>query len=142
MHGITNACIEKEIESILRHGAFTYGNLERFNMLCEAMKNLSKIRHEFTAEDAKLWAQHMDPPARWTMEQTSAVMQQSGYAHDPYVFYAVMNMLASDMGKTISRFGYDRTDLWAALAHDWICDSDAVPDKIGRYWRDIVSHKK
>ena len=35
-----------------------------------------------------------------------------------------------------------RPEIWAALAHDWLTDPDAEPDKLGRYWRDIVLHKK
>ena len=51
-----------------------------------------------------------------------------------------MNMLNSDVGKTMARYGADRTEVWASLAHDWLSDIDAEPDKLGRYWRDIVKH--
>ena len=52
---------------------------------------------------AKEWATHMNPPARWTMDQTTAVMRQQGYNHKPCKFYAVMNALASDYGKTMAK---------------------------------------
>ena len=140
MYGITNECIEKELQSLLEKGSLNPSNVRWFNDLCKAMQNLSKMRHSFTEEDAKEWAKHMDPPARWTMEQTTAVMNQNGYYHKPCEFWAVMNMLFSDYGKTLIKNNMDKPEVWAAMAHDFLDDPDARPDKIGRYWRDIVKH--
>lgn len=140
MYKITNECIEKELTNLMENAPFSYGNLEKLNILCKAMWNLSKMRHEFTEEDAKEWAKHMDPPPRWTMEQTTAVMNQSGYYHKPCEFWVVMNMLFSDYGKTFIKFNMDKPEIWASLAHDFLDDPDAQPDKVGRYWRDVVKH--
>ena len=140
MYKITNECVEKELKELLEHAPFSFANLEKLNILCKAMWNLSKMHHEFTEEDAKEWAKHMDPPPRWTMEQTSAVMAQNGYYHQPCEFWVVMNMLFSDYGKTMIKFSMDKPEIWAAMAHDFLGDPDAQPDKVGRYWRDIVKH--
>ena len=140
MYKITNECIEKELTELLEKGSFNPANIRWFNDLCKAMQNLGKMRHEFTEEDAKEWAKHMSPPARWTMEQTTAVMGQNGYYHNPCEFWITMNMLFSDYGKTMGRFNADKPEIWAAMAHDFLDDPDAQPDKIGRYWRDIVKH--
>lgn len=140
MYKITNECIEKELTNLMENAPFSYGNLEKLNILCKAMWNLSKMHHAFTEEDAKEWAKRMDPPARWTMEQTSAVMAQNGYYHNPCEFWITMNMLFSDYGKTLIKNNMDKPEVWAALAHDFLNDPDAQPDKIGRYWRDIVKH--
>lgn len=140
MYKITNECVEKELKELLEHAPFSYGNLERLNILCKAMWNLSKIHHEFTEEDAREWAKHMSPPARWPMEQTTAVMQQNGYNHKPCEFWVVMNMLFSDYGKTMIKFGADKPEVWAALAHDFLDDPDSQDGKVGRYWRDVVKH--
>ena len=51
-----------------------------------------------------------------------------------------MNMLVSDYGKTMAKYSADRPEIWADLAHDFIADKDAVEDKVGRYWRDTVTH--
>lgn len=51
-----------------------------------------------------------------------------------------MNMLFSDYGKTLIKFNMDKPEIWASLAHDFLDDPDAQPDKTGRYWRDIVKH--
>lgn len=125
---------------LLEKGSFSPGNIRWFNELCEAMRNLSKIHHEFTEEDAKEWAKHMNPPARWTMEQTTSVMHQRGYNHRPCEFWVVMNSLFSDYGKTIIKYNADKPELWADMAHDFIDDGDAVGDKVAKYWRDIVKH--
>ena len=140
MHKITTGCIEKEIENLLENGSFSYSNLERFNMLCKAMRNLSHIHREFTEADAQEWAKSMNPPAKWTMDQTTAVMKQCGYCHDACEFWVVMNAMYSDYGKTLAKHNVDKTEVWAALAHDFIDDPDAESDKVGRYWRDIVRH--
>lgn len=130
--------IEKEIKHILRGKAMNWDNLEHFVLLCKAMKYMEYVDCEFTEENAKEWVRNMDPPGRWTMEQTTSVMRQMGYHHEPFEFYAIMNSLASDYGNTMARYGADRPEVWAALAHDWLEDKDAVEDKAGHYWRDIV----
>jgi hypothetical protein len=140
MYRITNECIEKELKELLEKGTFSPGNIRWMNDLCEAMQNLAKMRHEFTEEDAREWAKSMNPPPRWTMDQTTQVMNQQGYYHKPWEFWIVMNMLFSDYGRTAAKYGMDKPEVWAAMAHDFIDDGDAVKDKVGRYWRDIVKH--
>lgn len=140
MEHITLENIEKEINWILDHGSMNCDNLEKFVLLSKAMKYMGKVHREFTEADAKEWAKHMNPPARWTMDQTTAVMHQNGYYHKPCEFWVVMNMLFSDYGKTLIKFNMDKPEIWAALAHDFIDDADADDDKVGRYWRDIVKH--
>lgn len=129
--------IEKALNEYMSK-PMTAANLQMFNELSEAMRNMAHMSRTFTEADAKEWVKHMNPPARWTMEQTTAAMKQHGYDHRACEFYAVMNSLASDYGKTMARYGADRTDVWADLAHDWLDDIDAEEDKAGRYWRDIV----
>ena len=140
MEHITLENIENEINWILDHGSMNCDNLEKFVLLCKAMKYMGKVHREFTEADAKEWAKHMNPPARWTMEQTTAVMHQNGYYHKPCEFWVVMNMLFSVYGKTLIKFNMDKPEVWASLAHDFIDDADADEDKVGRYWRDIVKH--
>lgn len=137
---IVPAAIEQEIRSLLDNASLNYGTLEKFNTLCEALRNFSMLHLDFTEQDAKEWAEHMEPPARWTLEQTTTAMTQRGYDHRPCEFYAVMNAMASDYGKTLAKYGVDRPEVWAEMAHDFIMDADAVPGKVGRYYRDIVDH--
>lgn len=137
---ITIPNIEKEMKHLQEKGWMCRDDLKMLVLLGEAMEVMGHIDREFTEEDAKKWVEHMDPPARWTMEQTTAVMHQFGYSHRPCVFYTVMNMLFSDYGRTVIRFNMDKPEFWAALAHDFIDDPDAEGMKVARYWRDIVKH--
>ena len=104
------------------------------------MKYMGRIHHEFTEEDAKEWAKHMDPPARWTMDQTTSVMASKGYSHRPCEFWVVMNMLYSDYGKMLAKYGADKPEVYADMADAFLTDPDAAPHKVGRYYRDIVEH--
>lgn len=134
----------QEIEIELRNAAnkpLSMANLQLFNQLSEAMRNVSHMDRQFTEEDACEWVERMDPPAKWTKEQTTAVMRQRGLHHKEWAFWAVMNALYSDYGKTLAKYGDDRPEVWADLAHDWLSDPDAAEDKAGRYWRDIVRHE-
>lgn len=140
MERITTENVEKEISHILEHKAMTCDNLERFVLLCRTMKYLGRIEHKFTEEHAKKWMEALPGGPHWTKEQTTAVMRQRGYDHKPCVFWAVMNSLYSDYAKTMIRHGADKPEIWADLADDWIDDEDAIEDKVGRYYRDIVRH--
>lgn len=142
MEHITLPNIEKEMKNLLDHQPMCRSSLAELVVLGQAMEYMKHVHREFTEEDAMKWVSHMEPPARWTMDQTTAVMRQYGYDHKPCEFYAVMNMLNSDLGRTMAKYGADRLEIWASLAHDWLADPDAEPDKMGRYWRDIVLHKK
>lgn len=138
MEKFTIEDLEKNIEEFVEDMPLTYANVEKFNALCKAKKNLCRMRKAFTKDDAAEWVDHMDPPARWTMEQTTAAMRQRNYSDDPAEFYAVMNAMFSDYGKTAAKHGIDKPDFWADMAHDFINDADAVTGKVEKYWRDIV----
>lgn len=138
MKQITTENVEKEIKVLLDESPMTCANLEKFVLLCKTMKYLGRVHREFTEEDAREWVEHMDPPARWTMEQTTTVMHQKGYHQKPCEFWAVMNMLASDYGKTAAKYGVDKTEFWVDLACDFLNDKDGSENKTGKYWREIV----
>lgn len=141
MKQFTQKHIEEWLEEFVEEMPLTCANAEKFNIMCKAMENLGFMGREFTEEDAKAWVASMNPPAKWTMEQTTDVMNKQGYSHRPWEFWAVMNALYSDYGKTMAKYGADKPEVWAALAHDWLDDADAEDGKAGRYWRDIVRHK-
>lgn len=137
---ITISNVEHEIHELLEKGWMCRDDLKKLILLGEAMEMLGHVDQEFTEADAREWVSHMDPPGKWTMDQTTTVMEQMGYHFRPCVFYAVMNMLWSDYGKTIEKHGLDRPAFWAELAKDFIDDKDSEDMKVGRYWRDIVRH--
>lgn len=140
MGRITHENIEKELCEIMEC-PMTRNNLQLYVLLCQAKDYTQRWEHHaLTSEEAADWVKHMTPDARWTMEQTTAVMQQKGYKHDPNVFCAVMNAMASDYGKTIAKYGMDKPEVWAELTNDWLEDDDAVDGKSEVYYREIVKH--
>ena len=90
---ITLDCVEREINELMENGEMCMEHLEQFNALCEAMGYLTKMHREFTEDDARAWVAALDPPARWTKDQTTDVMNKLGYHHKPCEFWAAMNML-------------------------------------------------
>lgn len=140
MNEFTQANIEKWLMDFVASAPLTCANAEKLNVMSMAMKNLSLMGRTFTEEDARKWMSALNPPARWTMDQTTAVMNQRGYNHKPCVFWVAMNSLYSDYGHTMARYNIDRPEIWADMANDFIEDPDAVDGKIGRYYRDIVKH--
>lgn len=139
MERITIENIDMEIDRILESCPMTRENLKMLKLLHDVRCVLGREHwHEFTMDDAEAWVRGMQPPGRWSMEQTTAVMKSRGYHHKECEFYAVMNMLASDYGATMARYGVDRTDVWADLAHDFLDDVDAVSGKTEAYYRHIA----
>lgn len=140
MEKITLQTVDHNIEELLEHGSLTMSNLEEFNALSWARKNLADMPCHFDEETAREWVARMNPAARWDMAQTTAVMQSKGYNHRPCEFWAVMNMLNSDYGKVMAKYGADKPEIWADMADAWLTDPDARGHKVGRYYRDIVEH--
>lgn len=140
MAHITIEAIDKEIDDLLEHGCLSRTSLCLLNDLCKARKYLEKLFCNFEEEEAREWVAKMTPTAKWTMEQTTAVMRSKGYDHNPCEFWVVMNMLCSDYGKTLAKYNADKPEVWADMADAWITDPDVRPNKTGRYYRDIVSH--
>lgn len=131
--------IKREIEEVKKK-PMTSTTLEWFVLLSRAKKYMCREQPEFNEYDAEKWIHHMNPPARWTKEQTDAVMMQHGYHHKPCEFWVTMNMLFSDYGRTVIKYGLDKAEFWAELAHDFLDDVDAENGKLALYWRDIVKH--
>ena len=56
-----------------------------------------------------------------------------------YEFWAVMNSLYSDYGKTLAKVNAT-PEIYGELARDWIEDDDAVKAKAAAYFRYVVAH--
>lgn len=131
--------IDNEIRELMGK-PMTPGNIRLMADLRQARKCVRDMGEEFTEDDAKAWVAAMKPGAKWTMEQTSALMASKGYSHRPCEFWVVMNMLYSDYGKMLARYNADKPEVYADMADAFLTDPDAAPHKVGRYWREIVAH--
>lgn len=71
--------------------------------------------------------------AHWTEADTTNVGRSIGVDFDkisPLCWWAALNMMRSDYYPTAAKFGLDRPDFYAALAHDFLLDPDAPgPEK-------------
>lgn len=91
-----------------------------------------------TREDAEEWTRHMKNAdgsrgEHWSYEQTEQVRKQHGFDCNPTAFYAAMNMAYSDYYNTAQEFGLNNPDFYAKIAHDFLDDEDAAPNKIAVY---------
>lgn len=92
-----------------------------------------------TEDMAKEWVSSMRPVAKWTMEDTNAVIKQYGLNIDPIQFYVVMNMLYSDM-KNVLGSGDDEESLekYVEATKDWLNDDDVGKDKLYDYYKYVI----
>lgn len=85
---------------------------------------------------AERWVRNMG--IRFPMEETAKWATKMGMEHKMIEFYAIMNAMWSDYGKTMAKHGLDTPDIFACLAKDWLEDEDAVPNKAEMYYKYIV----
>ena len=142
-----------EIDEILEC-PMNWCNIERLNLLLSTRHKLDKYqdqhkdehedRHKLDEHTVKKWVDSMRHTAdsgagpHWTIDQTSQILQQRGWQFDRHEFYAIMNAMWSDYGKTAQKYGVDKSDYWADVAHDWLSDQDAVHDKAAIYYYEIA----
>ena len=142
-----------EIDELLEC-PMTWCNIERLDLLLSTRHRLEEYQekneeahedhHKLDEHTAKKWVDSMRHTAdsgvgpHWTIEQTSQVLQQRGWPFDRDEFFAIMNAVWCDYGKTAQKYGVDKPDFWADLAHDWLSDSDAAQNKAQIYYSKIA----
>lgn len=92
-----------------------------------------------TEEMAEEWVHSMKPMAKWTMEETTSVLENYNVDLDKIKFYIVMNMLYSDM-KNVLGEGNDEESIkkYIQASKDWLNDEDVSESKLFKYYRYIV----
>lgn len=77
---------------------------------------------------------------KWGMDELKRIMKQKGIEVDPVTFWVVMNALYSDYCNVLKKHNASTIDMYSDLACAWIMDKDAVKDKAGAYYSEIVKH--
>lgn len=131
--------IDKEISELMQK-PMTPGNIHLMAELKQARECVMGHCDELDDEEARNWASTMNPGAKWSQEQTAAVMRQRGYDHKPRDFWLAMNAMHSDYGKVAQKHNLDKPEFFADLADAFLTDPDAQKGKLARYYRDIVQH--
>lgn len=96
-----------------------------------------------TREEAMEWARTMknadgSTGAHWTMEQARQVMEQQKIQCDEIDFFVALNMMYSDYCKVAKKFNVSTVEFYACMAKAFLEDKDAEPDKLARYYDNIV----
>ncbi len=96
-------------------------------------------------EDAEEWVEMMARPdggrgAKWKYEDAERIMREKNIKCNPVEFWAAINAVYSDYYKVAKHFGVANDEFFAKMAEAFICDDDAVLDKVEAYWECIVRH--
>lgn len=86
---------------------------------------------KLTLTMAENWVKDMKPMAKWTKEETDNVISKKDLDVNDIDFYACMNMMYSDYGKT---FGED-VEKYIDMSLDFLNDPDAKENKLYRYYK-------
>ncbi len=145
---LTCEYFEQEIDNILSRKSLSCNELEVLKNLLVTKHFLGKEMSEtskMSEETAREWVSKMENTdgttgAHWTIDATTAVRDKLGLKHIcKYEFWAVMNSLYSDYGKTLAKTNAT-PEIYGELARDWIEDDDAVKAKASAYYRYVVAH--
>ncbi len=109
-------------------------------------KDNKKENKELDKHTAEEWVEQMDKPdgsgkgGRWSFEEVEQLMQNRGIQLPMPDAYAAMNMLCSDYGKTLAKYGINAPEVYLELTRDWIEDDDikAGKHKTALYYHCIV----
>lgn len=75
---------------------------------------------------------------KWDFDTVEKLMQQKKIRCEPAEFYLVLNMMYSDYGVVMRRYGIDMPDIYIDLAKAWLCDKDAPEWKTEMYFESIA----
>lgn len=135
--------LKKEAYAILQQKP-SWANLERLAALFIVMDNMEDA-HEFKMDmaTAQKWVNQMESEdgtkgPHFSLAQTNGMMANRGWHYEPAEFWAAANAMWSDGVKTAKKYGVDTPEYWADRARDFLCDKDAWPDKISRYYEYIA----
>jgi len=145
---LTCEYFEQEIDNILSRKNLSCNELEVLKDLLVVKYFLGKEMSEtskMSEEALREWVSNMKNTdgttgAHWTIDATTAIRDKLGLKHIcKHEFWAIMNSLYSDYGKTLTKANVT-PEVYGELARDWIEDDDAVKAKGSAYYRYVVAH--
>ena len=104
---------------------------------------------ELTKEKAKEWVKSMRPSdmnakekgERWSFDETTSILRQHGWQHDPVEWYAILHAMYYDYCKVAKKYGQgNNNEFYVDMAHAWLDDKDANEDKAALYYAKIAKH--
>lgn len=105
-------------------------------------RSIKMPRQHLTHDEAEEWCDSMvnadgTKGPHWTYEQASQLMAQRGIDCDPMDFWVTLNMMHSDYSKVAKAYSTNNPNFYADMAAAFLCDEDAVKDKLVQYWEHI-----
>lgn len=105
-------------------------------------RSIKMPRQHLTHDEAEEWCDNManadgTKGPHWTYEQASQLMAQRGIDCDPMDFWVTLNMMHSDYSKVAKAYSTNNPNFYADMAAAFLCDEDAVKDKLVQYWEHI-----
>lgn len=103
-----------------------------------------KKSSSFSLDTAKEWTSKMQNAdgtqgPHWTLEQAKQIIAQRKISVSPVEFWVTMCMLYSDFSPVIKKHGIGgNLDFYVDMAKAFLQDKDAKPDKVMRYYENIV----
>ena len=79
----------------------------------------------------------------WSKEEVKKAMEERDLKGEPMEVWVGMNALFSDLCRVGEMYGHDDQDMdfWLDMAIAfWLCDKDAVPEKLAAYYHYVVEH--
>lgn len=125
---------------------------EAYNAICQWEEdeggNYSRAAEDtastFSMDTARAWTKKMKNAdgtqgPHWTLEQAKQIMAQRKIGLDPVQFWVALNMIYSDYSPVAKKHGLGGSlDFYADLAKAFLDDKDAKPNKLARYYENIV----
>lgn len=153
---ITLEKIKKEIKDTLEHGCMTQECLKDLTMLYYVEERMEKEEHHHAYEEkhhgkmdrqtAQYWVDNMknadgSTGGHYSIAETNMMLKNHGWNCDPVEFWVAVNAMWSDGVETARMFGVDRDEYWAARGREFLMDADAWPDKLERYYWNVVKRE-
>lgn len=128
-----------------------YGDSKNYNiygamgdMSMKANINNMKMNERMAVD----WATNMDYTTgehgpKWKPNEVKPFADKFGFSYGTekfWCFYAIMNAMYADYGKTMKKHGCEEPEVFAELAKDFIDDDDAVKNKTMIYYNFIAEH--
>ena len=125
-----------EYGDIYAHGTIWAPNA--MNKPSNSMRDEEGASMEVDEHKARDWVKRMSGGEHFKLEQAEQQRTTICPNCDKWEFYAAINAMYSDYGKTAQKMGLDRPDFYAMLARDFLMDDDAKPHKLARYMMEIA----
>lgn len=98
--------------------------------------NLEKLAYRIPKDEAEHIVRNMRPKGQyWSYQQVKDLVKSHGVTDNWTNWYLVMNMVYNDYCDTAKAYGHHNdVEFFYSLAKDFICDPDAKPLKVEKYF--------